>query len=148
VNNGSNVQAADNWASTDKPVQTQAQTQPVPGQQPLTQNTSSNTPKYKPPTVGEAIPGLLLIALFVWLRVRYVKSKGRDTGNNVSDYLNATGWVFLWFLKIFWWTLVACFAIFAIFFGVNAFKRAGFRRSEAASFGGGSSDGGGATGSW
>lgn len=129
----------------------QAQNQPVPEQQPqpLTQNTSSNIQKYKPPTVGQSILGMLMIALFVWLRVKYVRSKGQgDTGNNISDYLNATGWVFLWMLKIFWWTLVACFAIFAIFFGVNAFKKAGFRRSEAASFGGGSSNGGGATGSW
>lgn len=148
LHSGSTAPANDNWSTVEEPAQPQAQAQAQP--QPLAQNTSpyTYTSQRRPPTVGETIMGFLMLALFVWLRVRYIKSKGRSTGNNFVDYMNATGYVFLWFLKIFWWTLVCVFGIFAIFFGYNVWKGRTFSSGAGASFGGGKSDGGGATGSW
>lgn len=159
-------------AQTDEPVQSQPQTLAQP-QQATPYASSYNR---RPPTVGETILGLLLMALVIWLRVQYVRKNDQGTGNNVSDYLNATGWTFLWMLKI-------AFGIFILFFLL--FKRRGGRyrrnsyydgyddgydrgrsngggRSYASSggsggggsaeggesYGGGRSNGGGASGSW
>lgn len=163
---GSGAQVADdNWSTVNEPAQPQAQAQTQ--QQPLVQAVPAKTKKVSP--AKEALRGVvsvLIIVLIIWLRVKWVTgekffgSRNQEDGSNGTgrkansrDYLNATGWFFLWFVKIMWWMLVFSFGIFAIFFGYNVWKRNSFSfgsssGSARASYGGGRSDGGGATGSW
>lgn len=158
---GSTAQAAaDNWSTVNDTTQAQAQ------QQPLAQTVPA---KRKISPAKEAlrnVVSLLIILLIIWLRVKWVTGEkffgSRNTEENANftgrkatgrDYLNATGWFFLWFVKIMWWFLVFSFGIFAIFFGYNVWKRNAFSFGSSsarasASYGGGRSDGGGATGSW
>jgi uncharacterized membrane protein YgcG len=107
----------------------------------------------------------------VWLRVKWViglKQSVRDNEAQGSstvvrhkatfmDYLSAIGWVFYLIIKFYWYLLVFAFGIFAILFGFNVWKRGGFRffkypggrtAGASASYGGGQTNGGGATGSW
>jgi uncharacterized protein len=156
--------AADNWSSDNKPPQTQAQPQAqTQQQQPVAQNVAAK-PKISPARQAlRNVVSFLIIVLIIWLRVKWVtgekffgaKNAEETTGRKATfrDYLNATGWFFLWFAKIIWWMIVFSFGIFAIFFGYNVWKRNAFSfgsRSSGArgSYGGGRSDGGGATGSW
>jgi uncharacterized protein len=182
VYNESDVQSgsgtgADNWATTDEPVQTEAQ--PLAQPQQSTPYVSAYENNRRPPTVGETILGFLLMALVIWLRVQYVRKNDQGSGNNVTDYLNATGWTFLWMLKI-------VFGIFILFFLLFKRRGGGYRRNSyyngyddgydrgrshgrgsssvssgsygggggsgssegSGSYGGGRSNGGGASGSW
>jgi uncharacterized protein len=164
ANTGSTAQAADNWSTANDPAQPQAQGQTQ--QQPLAQGVPAK-PKISPAREAlRAVVSVLLIVSIIWLRVKWVTGgkfiaarnqveNANIRGRNATskDYLNATGWFFLWFAKIMWWILVFSFGIFAIFFGYNVWKRKSFSFGSSssgarASYGGGRSDGGGATGSW
>ena len=164
VHSGGKAPAADNWTTADEPAQPQALARPQQQQpQPAAQPVNSTEKMLKNLTATQIISGSLMLALITWLRVRWVNANRRrnaatlpedenvsgNTGGVVMDYVNALGWVFLWWLKIVGWTLLCCFGIFAIFFGYNVWKGRSFSSGSArASFGGGRSDGGGATGSW
>lgn len=175
VQSAGGAQAADNWATVDEPVQPEPERQAQP--QLPTQNVSSYNTYRTPPTVGETILGFLLLAVAIWLRVRYVRRKDRGSGSNLGDYINATGWALLWCLKI-------AFGLFILIYMM--FRRSGrsnYRRSSyydgydegydrgrsngrernsvssgssgdsgssegSGSYGGGRSNGGGASGSW
>lgn len=88
------AQVADDWATSDKT----AQPQPVQQaqQQQQTPYVSSYNSKREPPKPAQIIGGLLLMALFVWLRAKYVSKREGSAPN----YLKATGWVLLWTLII------------------------------------------------
>lgn len=174
IQGGSSSQSAENWATADEPVQTEPQ--PLAQPQQSAPYVSSYVNR-RPPTVGETILGFLLMAVVIWLRVQYVRKKDQGSGNNVSDYLKATGWTFLWMLKI-------VFGIFILFFLLFKRRGGGYRRNSyyngyddgydrgrshgrgsssvssgsyggdggssegSGSYGGGRSNGGGASGSW
>jgi uncharacterized protein len=74
----------------DAPVQPEPVLQTQPQQQ--TPYVSSYNSYQRPPTVGETILGFLLLAVVIWLRVRYVRKKDGGSGSNLTDYLKATGW--------------------------------------------------------
>ena len=164
---------ADNWSTANDSAQAQPQTQSLTQteqQQPVAQPVAAK-PKEVSTTkkVLRTIVTPLILLLIVWLRVKWVtgeKFLGADNTtegsstvttrrSNWMDYLNAIGWMGYMFLKLTWWMLVACVGCLVIFFGINVWKRGGFRffsypagRSASASYGGGESSGGGATGSW
>ena len=162
LHSGSTAPAADNWQTVEEPEQPQAQAQPQTQQpQPAAQPVSSAERPAKQMTPAQTIFGSLMLALILWLRVRWVNNNTRNNlaeggsnasrsiGSKVFDYVKAFGWLMLWYLKIIWWVLLCCFGIFAIFFGYNVWKGRSFSSGSArASFGGGRSSGGGATGSW
>ena len=162
AHSGSTGPAGDNWSTVEEPAQAQplAQTQ-TQQPQPAAQPVSDAGRVVKQMTPAQAIFGSLILALILWLRVRWVNSNTRNNlaegdsnasrsiGSKVFDYVKAFGWLMLWYLKIMWWVLLCCFGIFAIFFGYNVWKGRSFSSGSAgASFGGGKSSGGGATGSW
>lgn len=90
------AQVADDWATSDKTVQPQPVQQAQ--QQPSTPAVSSYNSTREPPKPAQIIGGLLLMALFVWLRAKYVSR--REGSDGKPDYLKATGWVLLWTLII------------------------------------------------
>jgi uncharacterized protein len=170
----STAPATDDWSTGEEPTQAQPlaqtqaqQTQPaaqpatLPAAQPATQPAVVAERLIKQMTPAQVIFGSLMVALILWLRVRWVNKNTRNNlaegdsnvsgsiGSKVFDYVKAFGWLMLWYLKIMWWVLLSCFGIFAIFFGINVWKGRSFSSDDArASFGGGKSNGGGATGSW
>jgi uncharacterized protein len=123
------------------------------------------------PSLAQKIAGLLALALTVWLRVRYVRSKRNESYNadgastessattNAVDYLNAIGWTLLWCFKI----VFGIFILFAMLFrgrGGRSYYRSsysdgyddGYNRGSrnfvsSGSSGGGSSSGGSSSGS-
>ena len=115
----------------------------------------------------------LILIVIMWLRVKWVTGEkfwGEDKAtataasstvatrrSNWTDYINAIGWIGYWVIKFYWWAIVFAFGCFAILFGFNVWKRGGFRffkypadrtAGASASYGGGQTNGGGATGSW
>jgi uncharacterized protein len=161
LHSGSTAPAADNWSTVEEPEQAQPQAQAQRQQtQPAVQPVSATERMVKQITPAQAIVGTLMLALILWLRVRWVNNNtsrnlaeggsnaSRSMGSKVFDYVKAFGWLMLWYLKIMWWVLLCCFGIFAIFFGINVLRGRSFSSGAGASFGGGKSSGGGATGSW
>lgn len=166
-NSGSATQAASSWSSSSKPAQADTQA--------LAQNEQQQSVAAQPKEVSKTkkvlrwIVSPLILIIIMWLRVKWVtgeKFGGEDKAtaasstvatrrSNWTDYVNALGWIGYWVIKFYWWCLVFAFGIFAILFGFNVWKRGGFRffkypggRSASASYDGGQSNGGGATGSW
>jgi uncharacterized protein len=160
---GSGTQAAaDNWSTDNDPPQAQAQAQ-TQQPQPVAQNVVAKRKLSPAKEALRSVVSMLIVVLIIWLRVKWVtgekffgsKNQEENTGRKATfrDYLNATGWFFLWFVKIIWWMIVFSFGIFAIFFGYNVWKRNAFSFGSSSSgargsYGGGQSSGGGATGSW
>lgn len=170
-----NSAASNNWSSANKPAQadTQAVAQ-TEQQQSVAQNVAA-TPKEvsKTKKVLRWIVTPVILIVIMWLRVKWVtgeKFGGEDKTtaanstvttrrSNWTDYINAIGWIGYWLIKIYWWAIVFAFGCIAILFGFNVWKRGGFRffkypggraatATASASYGGGQSNGGGATGSW
>jgi uncharacterized protein len=162
---------ADNWSSSNTPAQPQTLAQ-TEQQQSVAQSVAAPPKEIsKTKKVLRAIVTPLIFILIVWLRVKWViglKQSVRDNEAQGSstvvrhkatfmDYLSAIGWVFYLIIKFYWYLLVFAFGIFAILFGFNVWKRGGFRffkypggrtAGASASYGGGQTNGGGATGSW
>jgi uncharacterized protein len=117
----SGTQANNRSAATDmaQPL-TQTQAQP---QQPTPYVSSYNSYR-KPPTAGETILGFVMLAVIIWLRVQYIRKKDKGSGSNLTDYLNATGWTFLWMLKI----VFGLFILIAMLFKRN--RRGYYRRDS------------------
>ena len=112
--------------------------------QPQSQQQYSNIDK-REPTLMEKILGILLIIVAIWLRVRYIRSKGKGasgpstTTNNIMDYLSATGWVFFWLI-------LGIFILIAMLFrrrGGGGYYRSSYRDGYDDVYNRGSSSGGG-----
>lgn len=168
-----NAQVADDWATSDKA----AQPQPVQQTQ-QQQQTSFTSPEkiiresLKP---GQIIGALLLMALFVWVRAKYVSKREGSEPN----YLKATGWVLQWTLIIGGgWLFILIYKMSknssgsyrgSYYHGYDRGYNRGSRNNSGSSgssyrssssgssggssegsgsYGGGRSNGGGASGSW
>jgi len=86
------------------------------------------------PTLAEKIFFLLVFALTVWLRARYLRSQRIEkydangastdstTSTNIQDYVSAFGWTFMWMLKI-------VFGIFILMWMLFRRRGGGYRSS-------------------